>query len=546
MKFLCFFLCFYSAVSAQQVYWVSFTQKDAHFSTDKPQQFLSDKAIQRRQKFQVALNETDLPVSAIYLDELGKNGFTVLSVSKWLNAAAVLVPLKTDLNKLQQFSFVKTALSLGKYTPAPQTGKNRLAINEWLTYMESQKATSPKIPDGNFYGKSRNQVFMLGTQTLHERGYKGEGIDIAVIDAGFKLADTLPVFNRLRAENRIRATVDFVNHNSDVFDDDDHGLAVLSCMAGYMPNEYIGTAPMAGYYLLRTEIVQSEMPIEEVYWIAAIEYADSVGADLVNSSLGYNEFDDITFNHTYKNLNGKTTLISKAASMAVQKGMVVVVSAGNDGDDDWKFISVPADAEDVITVGGVDATGDYAGFSSIGTSRSKQIKPDIMAQGDNVWVASTRGIFYPGDGTSYSSPIMAGSIACLMQGFPSKTPAQLMNVLHTSGNYYDKPDNYMGYGVPDIQLAFLLLQEDTADAVLDVRMLNDEQIHIAYYSVAPQKIGIRVMNDLGVEVLSETITAKKSGSNRVSLKKIQHFKKGTYSLHWISQTKTTTLMFNNL
>lgn len=544
MRLLCILIFFSSAVYAQQVYWVSFTQKDTSFSLNNPQQFLSEKAIQRRQKFQIPITETDLPVSESYLSLLKAKGFVVLAKSKWLNGAAVVIPNRTDIDTLNKFSFVHKTISLGKYTPPQQVKKRIVQPNEFFKIQEAKQNPHKKNTDTSFYGKSFNQVSMLQTQRLHEQGFKGEGVDIAVIDAGFNNADTLPVFKQLRNEHRMKTTYDFVQQNKEVFEDDDHGLAVLSCMAGYLPNEFVGTAPMANYYLLRSENAQTEMPIEEVYWIAAIEYADSVGVDLVNSSLGYNEFDDITQNHTAKDLDGKTTMISKGAAMAVQKGMVVVVSAGNEGDDDWKFISVPADVEEVITVGGVDASRFFVGFSSIGPS-NKRIKPDVMAQGDNVWVASTHGVFYQGDGTSYSSPIMAGSIACLMQAHPSTTPAQLMNVLHQSSSLYYHPDRFFGYGIPDMQLAYLLLQNDTTDAILDVKVLQDNQIHLAYRSFTPQKLEVKITNEMGVEILNETFVIKQNGTNRVALKKIKQFPKGKYSLQLVTEQGIKQFNFNN-
>lgn len=546
MKYLLLLCCLCTSLYAQQVYWLSFTDKDTGFSIDNPNRFLSEKAIQRRQKFKIPIDQTDLPVSSLYLRILTEKGFTVLSKSKWLNAAAVMTPLKSANDTLKKLAFVKLVIPMGRYLPeVAKEAKKTININEFFSLSESNNKAPKKAGEEHLYGKSQTQVAMLGTDMLHKKGLMGEGIDIAVLDAGFDNSDVVPVLKRLREERRVKATYDFVEKNHHVFNDDDHGLAVLSCMAGYQMREYIGTAPGANYYLLRTELAQTEMPIEEAYWIEAIEYADSAGVDLVNSSLGYAEFDDPTYNHSHKDLDGKTTIISKAAGMAVQKGMVVVVSAGNEGDEEWKYISVPADAEGVIAVGGVDATKHYAPFSSLGPSKRKRFKPDVMALGDNVWVTSTRGMLYQGDGTSYSSPIMAGSIACLMQAYPNATPAQLLQVLHQSGDRYYKPDQYFGYGVPDMLLAFLLLKEDTAECLLDVRVLDDHRIHVAYNAPAPQKIEVVVNNEKGITVLKETLNVKESGVGRVPLKKIKSFPKGNYSLQFIGNTKAQTITFQN-
>jgi serine protease AprX len=533
MRLLLFLVLVTTSVGAQQVYWVEFLHKDSSFQVAHPQQFLSRQAIERRQKFKIPVDETDLPVSPVFLETLRQKGYVILCSSKWLNAATVVLTDKKEEEAVKQLPFVKMIRSLGRYDPPVATRRYLIDPDE-----------IEKAADSMDYGKSENQVSMLHTQQLHQLGLKGEGVNIALIDAGFNNADTLPAFNRLRNDNRVKVSYDFVQHNNNVYEDDDHGLAVLSCMAGYLPGEYIGTAPMANYYLLRSEYALTEMPVEEAYWIAAIEYADSAGVDLVNSSLGYNEFDNIAFNYTHKDLDGKTALISRAASIAVQKGVVVVISAGNEGDEDWKYISVPADVAEVITVGGVKADLKLVGFSSVGPGINKHVKPDIMAQADNVWVASPRGAFYQGDGTSYASPLMAGSIACLMQAYPDVLPSQLMAVLHTSSSQYNKPDQYYGYGVPDLYLAYLMLQSDVTDAILDTRILNDNRIHLTYRASGPQKAEVSITNEKGEEVLHENVSFKEKGVSRFALKKIKHFKKGTYHLQFRSNEVVKTVDLN--
>jgi serine protease AprX len=529
MRLLIVCVLFSVSLRAQQLYWVTFTQKDSIFSTQQPLRFLTEASVMRRLKWNIPITFSDLPVSAVYLNQLTSDGFVLITQSKWLNGAVVLVQHKEDLAKLKAYSFILSQTFLGTYQEPRTSGKRMGDINEMLRVL-STKNDSRNTMDTNWYGKSYRQVSMLHTQQLHHLGFKGEGVKIALLDAGFNNADTLPVFQQLRLDKRIKATYDFVQHNEQVYDDDDHGLAVLSCMAGYQPHEFVGTAPMADYYLLRSEYAKTEMPIEELYWIAAIEYADSIGVDIVNSSLGYNQYDDIRFSYTHKDLDGKTSLISKAATMAVQKGLVVLVSAGNEGDDDWKFISVPADVKEVITVGGVDPSGNLVGFSSIGPTADKRIKPDVMAMADNVWVASSRGVYYPGDGTSYSCPLMTGSVACLMQAYPLATPARLQEVLHLASSNYNEPDKYIGYGIPDLKLAYDMLKPDTAETIIDVRVLNDGKVHMVFRSVLPQKVICTLQNEQGETILTETIQVKKAGVSRISLKKIKQFSKGNYSL----------------
>ncbi|MES2778552.1 MAG: S8 family serine peptidase [Bacteroidota bacterium] len=525
----------------QHVFWVTFTSKDSSFSINNPQQFLSDKAIARRQKFSIPVVENDLPLNVEFINTLQQKKYTIISKSKWQNGVAVKTEHKADGDTLKQLSFVKHVQYLGAHKPIRTSRQQQVNINEMITALDAKfEPKGQQKTDSTIYGKAWNQVSMLNTQRLHKQGFDGSNVLIAVLDAGFNNVDKLPVFSKMVNENRIVTTHDFVQNESSVFEDDDHGMAVLSCMAGNLKGEFIGTAPQASYALLRSEYGVTEMPIEEVFWAEAIEYADSMGADIVNSSLGYNEFDDSYFNYSYKDLNGKETIISAAASLAVSKGMVVVVSAGNEGDEDWRFICVPADVEEVITVGGVTREGYYAGFSSIGPTADKRIKPDVMAQGDNVWVASSRGVFYEGDGTSYSCPLLTGSIACLMQAHPDKNPAEITSALHLSGNQYYKPDKYKGYGIPDMELANLILGNSSYQytTLLDARLLGDKRIHLTIYVSHATRVSIEVRNELNEIVLMEVVGFKAKSLNRTALKKIKKLKKGIYSLQLTTRDQT--------
>ncbi|MES2559029.1 MAG: S8 family serine peptidase [Bacteroidota bacterium] len=531
-------MCCAPQVFSQHVFWVTFASKDSSFSTARPEQFLSPKSIARRQKFSIPITENDLPVNAAFISMLQQNGYVLIGKSKWQNSVAVKVASKKDGDTLKQFPFVNKVQYLGEHKPIRSSRESVPAINEMLTILLA-KSEQQQL-DSNAYGKSWNQVSMLNTQKLHQQGFTGNNMLIAVLDAGFNNAHQLPVFKKLFDEKRILSTYDFVQRDTAVFEDDDHGMAVLSCMAGNINGEFVGTAPQASYALLRSEYAITEMPVEEVFWAEAIEYADSLGADIVNSSLGYNEFDDASFNHTYKDLNGKKTIISTAAAMAVSKGMVVVVSAGNEGDEDWRLISVPADASEVITVGGVTPGGDYTSFSSIGPTADKRIKPDVVAQGDHVWVSSSRGVLYQGDGTSYSCPLLTGSIACLMQAHPDKNPSEIMQVLHLSGSKYHTPDKYLGYGIPDMELAHLLLSDDSVQLthLLDARVLSDNRIHLTMYATEVTRVAIEVKNELNEAVLMEVVGLKAKSLSRLALKKTKKLKKGIYSLQLTTRDQT--------
>lgn len=542
----CSFPCF-----SQQVYWVSFTQKDTAFSVERPQEFLSEKAIARRLKYAIAIDVSDLPVSRGFIDRIEAKGYTVVTKSKWHNAAAVKVPRLSDADSLRRLPFVKQVLYLGEHRPIKSSRESAVDLNEMLTVLESRFDDPDKKQqsDSVFYGKTFGQVSMLNVQKLHRLGYRGNNINIAVIDAGFNSVPKLPVFKHLIDSHRIKSTVDFVQGNDEVYEDDDHGMAVLSCMAGFIPYQFVGTAPFANYYLLRSEYSTTEMPIEETYWMEAAEYADSCGADLINSSLGYNEFDMASLSHTHRDLNGKTAIISRGAAMAVNKGIIVLNSAGNEGDDEWHTISVPADAAGVITVGGVDAKRNYASFSSVGPTSDKRVKPDVMAQGDNTWVASSRGVFYQGDGTSYACPVMTGAVACLLQANYSRSPAQILDVLHKSSDRYDAPDKYYGYGVPDLYLAHLMLTNDFSlddtlqDTLLDCRVLPDKRIHITYGIPIGQKIAVTVQNAQDEMLFTETVSLKKEGIHRFALKKAKKLTEGSYTVRVVSEDKTSTRSF---
>lgn len=517
----------------QHVFWVTFTSKDSSFSINQPRQFLSEKAIARRQKFGIPVTENDLPVNAIFINALQQKGYAVMSKSKWQNGVVIKAASKKDLDTLKQFSFVKEVQYMGDHKPVRMGQPQKLNLNETLKSLDSTfKSQRSNQWDSTSYGKTWNQVSMLNVQQLHQQGYDGKGMLVAVIDAGFNNVNKLPVFKKMVDDNRIVTTHDFVQQEAAVFEDDDHGMAVLSCMAGNLKGVFMGTAPEASYALLRSEYAITEMPIEELFWTEAIEFADSLGADIVNSSLGYNEFDDARFNYVYKDLNGKKAIISKVASIAVSKGMVVAVSAGNEGDEEWQFISVPADAKEVITVGGVTPEGNYVGFSSIGPTADKRIKPDLMAQGDNVWVASSSGALYQGDGTSYSCPLLTGAIACLMQAHPSKNPDEIMSALHISANQYYHPDKYRGYGIPDLQLAHQILSTDSAKhtTLLLAKQLQDKKVHIAVYAPNATKVTVVMRNELKEIVGRDVYSFKAKSVNRFALKNIQKLKPGMYSL----------------
>jgi subtilisin family serine protease len=285
---------------------------------------------------------------------------------------------------------------------------------------------------------------------LHDSGFRGKGMTIAILDAGYLNADIIPALQSVN----ILGTRDFVCPESDIYAESSHGMQVLSCMAMNTPHNLVGTAPEAAFWLIRSEDSGSEQMVEEDYWAAAIEFADSVGADVVNSSLGYTVFDNPADNVRYWEQDGATRLISRSASMVASKGMVLCCSAGNEGDGTWKRTGCPADAKDVLAVGAIDFKGVNTRFSSLGHTADGRIKPDVMARGGNSAVMRTNGVVGSANGTSFSSPILCGMVACLWQALPHLTSYELMELIRKNGNNASHPDNVYGYGVPDFYKAY--------------------------------------------------------------------------------------------
>ena len=314
-------------------------------------------------------------------------------------------------------------------------------------YEDSPQAGSTAIQKGPIdYGVARTNININNGQYLHERGFRGAGIDIAVIDAGFKGLDKNPAFKDVH----IKGAKSFVYENDDPYSIDDHGVWVTSCMAVNMPGNYVGTAPEANYWLFRTEDQSSEYPIEEDYWINAAEYADSVGVDIINSSLSYtNGYSFPTQFYTFKDMDGKTALASRAANVAARKGILIVNCAGND----HSWVGTPADSPNVLTVGAVDQSLNADLFTAYGLTSDNRIKPDVMALGGNAFVINGLGKSEQRSGTSYASPIMCGQAACLWQAFPSLTNLEIQDLIRRSGDKAVRPEIPFGYGIPNRETA---------------------------------------------------------------------------------------------
>jgi serine protease AprX len=431
------------------------------FSINNPAAFLSPKAVEKRRKYNIPIDSTDLPCTIAYIDSIQSAGaVTLLHTSKWFNQIAIRTDDATAIEKIKNFSFVSNvSLIASSSTNKVNKNLNTLQYNEDAKLLAPKKILSEQsINDFYSYGQSFGQVHIHNGEFLHNHGFDGKGIKMCITDGGFLNYKTSPGFDSVRKNNQILATWDFVANDTSVNEDHIHGSLCFSNIAANIPGVFVGTAPKASFYLYRTEDVFSEMPIEEQNWAAAAEKADALGVDVISVSLGYTTFDNAALNHTYNDMNGNTTLISKAADMAAKKGMIVVVSAGNSGTDAWHFISAPADGDSVLTIGAVNTAGQVANFSSYGPSSDGQIKPDVAAVGLNaIVVHPTNGLPFAANGTSFACPNLAGLTACLWQAFPEVNNMSVISAIQKSANQYKNPDDRTGYGIPDMKKALAIL-----------------------------------------------------------------------------------------
>lgn len=422
-------------------------KKNNPYSVKRPAEFLSEKALRRRARLKLKVDEHDLPVTPAYLDGLREHGMRVVNCSKWNNTAVVETADTAAALALTALPYVKSVCKVwispdNSIPPANDADRESIVTNK-LTL-------TPR-----YYGAADRQVAMLNCQSLHQMGLRGEGMTIAVIDGGFYNADLLSGL----AKCKIRGTRNFVRPKVSVYEEGEHGMNVLSCIAANTPYALVGTAPDAMFYLLVSEDGESEQPVEEDNWCAAVEYADSVGADIITSSLGYTEFNENFAPHRYHELDGRTSINSCSASLAASRGLLLLNSAGNSGNDAYKKISCPADATDILTVGAVEANGRNTNFSSVGNTADGRIKPDVMAMGGESALLNTDGTVRTANGTSFSTPILCGAVACLWQAYPERRPADIIEAVRQAGNNAAHPDNIYGYGVPDMMKAFELLKK---------------------------------------------------------------------------------------
>ena len=532
---------------SSSMYIIKFNDKsNANYSIDQPGFFLSDRAVERREKFGIPIKESDLPISPDYLRQIIDQGSQLIVKSKWLNLVIVNNGNPDKIESISTLSFVKEVIKADYLLKKqPEYYNNDLSQNKPFFRNEtySHQPFSPLILKSSGatmefdYGLSFNQIDMLDGIPLHNEGFTGEGMVIAVLDAGFWRVDQMEAFDTLWANDRILGTRDYVEPGNNVFNDaiHKHGMMVLSTMGGNLPGQLVGTAPHAGYYLIRTEDATAEYLMEEYFWVQGAEYADSLGVDLINSSLGYTEFDDPLENHTYEDMDGNTTPITIGADMAAEKGILVCNSAGNSANNPWLYIGAPADGDSVFTIGAVDSSGNWAGFSSIGPTFDGRLKPNVVAQGSLSVIAAPSGGVFRGSGTSFSSPIIAGMTACLWQANPDFNNMEIIQAIQQSASQYNNPNDSIGYGIPNYDAANNIL------GINEVTWINNQMI----VSVSPNPFKERLflsidliessriiisLSDLTGKMIYYTEVKGSAGENEFVLKEVHNLKNGFYIL----------------
>ncbi|MDC0637205.1 S8 family serine peptidase [Flavobacteriaceae bacterium] len=466
-------LLFVGSMSQAQIQdaWVFFADKEnVQASLDNPLLILTQESLDRKALHEVVIDERDVPVNEAYIAAVKSSaGITVWAKSKWMNCVYVQGTL-ADIEALTDLSYVVGV----EYADKDLNFPNPLPVVDKFE-LENQ---SQRIEYD--YGAAANQIEMISGDFLHQEDFTGEGMIVAVMDSGFPNFENNPGYAHVMANNRLLGTYDFFSRTTDVTGTGSHGSSTTSDIGGYVENQFVGTAPNASFYLFRTEYGPSENPREEAWWVEALERADSLGVDVVNTSLGYQAYDNAHYDHSYEDLDGQTTFAARGANLAYEKGMLLVTSGGNQGNS-FGTVATPADAIGILAVGAVNAGGNYVSFSSRGPTVDGRVKPDVMAQGQSAAVLTTTGAVDFSNGTSFSAPIIAGAVACLWQVRPETKNFELMEIIRQSAHLYQNPTPQMGYGIPNFESAYAVLMglgaEDLARDAMIAIAPNPVQSH---------------------------------------------------------------------
>ena len=517
----------YAQSKTVKKYWIELSdKKNTPYTVNAPHEFLSPRAIERRIKQGIPIVESDLPLDSQYLEQLREKGARVQHVSKWLNAATIIADSST-IAAIELLEFVTKVEFVGRHftKSTRQSGPARARLKNYTTTDPYHK-----------YGYGRHQIQMVNGDIIHDIGYRGKGILVAVMDGGFINVNHMPFFDSLRINEQLLLGKDLVDMDNEIFESATHGSEVLSVMAANLPGLFIGTAPDAHYVCIKTEDTRGEYLAEECHWVAGLEYADSLGVDVVNSSLGYTSFWDKSMNYTYEDMNGQVSRASRAADIAYSKGMIVVNSAGNSGGDDWKYIGVPADANTILTVGATDPYGERAYFSSLGPTADGRLKPNVSAVGYGIVVAEVNNYKVKfGSGTSFSSPLIAGMVATLWSAFPDKSNEEIIEAIELCGNQADQADNKLGFGIPDFYKAYQLLN-GSHETTLSIypnplaafSQTSSDELEILFFGKKAGRAKLYVYNILGLPIHQEEIEITAGVYNRHVLRFPQPCNSGVY------------------
>ena len=541
------FLIFGFTAHAQfSKYIVRFKDKNGTpFAINNPSQYLSARAIQRRVRQNISIDSTDLPITPRYLDSVILAGnVTILNKSKWLNEVCIQTTDVAALAKINSFPFV---ISTSPVKRVQQQGgkeitETRNKFNEEISGTSSVTQTAKTAGDVLNYGNSLAQIHIHEGEFLHNNGFKGEGMLMAIFDGGFRNYLTTTAFDSARNNNQIVETYDFVQNETSVNEDDPHGAYCFSIIAANWPGQLVGSCTKAKYYLYRTEDVATEYPIEEQNWAAAAERADSIGVDVFSTSLGYTTFDNPVFNHTYADMNGKITIIARANTMAARKGIISVVAAGNDGNNAWHYIGTPADADSIVTTGAVTTTGISATFSSYGPASDGRVKPTVASVGQGTAFAGLNNLPSFGNGTSFATPNLAGLITCLWQAFPEFTNMQIIEAVKRSASIYTTPNDRIGYGIPNFHKAYDdLFQQRALSQVNTILGNNWIKIYPNPFKenftllAKPKNTGtttFRLFDEKGNLYLTKQVSTVQGQAQFITFDNLQPLSKGIYILYY--------------